>query len=355
VTVIIISEDDDRDRVIVTRQSVTLGHKDRNENQNENESVNSILVEIDVIALLFFTITMKMMLSSLIPRSAPPAHPLARKALRYFTSSSEKQILLEHVHDKNNLSNDVFISVVTLNRPKANAMNQQLLQEFSDLTNTLQESASRCVVLTSHSTRVFSAGADLKERSTMTIEQAADFVTLLRNAMQQWSCLPMPTIAAIEGVAVGGGLELALACDLRIASKTAVLGLPETSLAIVPGAGGTQRLPRLIGTAKAKELIFTGNRVDGVAAKELGLVQRVVDPGTCLDEALDLAWKIAGNGPIAIRAAKQSIDQGTIEALTMEDALEIERLNYAKVLPTEDRLEGLAAFKEGRTPEYKGR
>lgn len=242
-----------------------------------------------------------------------------------------------------------------MNRPKANAMGSGMLQELRACLSELEDPnhKSRCVVLTSFSTKVFSAGADLKERATMSQEQAADFVTLLRNTMERLAKLPIPVIAAVEGVAVGGGLEIALAADLRIASQTATFGLPETSLAIIPGAGGTQRLARLIGPAKAKELIWTGRRISAEEALEYGLVQAVVPPGEALDKAMELSWKIAQNGPVAIRASKAAIEEGLCQN-NMEDALEIERLNYAKVLPTSDRLEGLAAFKEGRTPKYKG-
>ncbi|KAL3918943.1 MAG: hypothetical protein SGILL_004004 [Bacillariaceae sp.] len=164
----------------------------------------------------------------------------------------------------------------------------------------------------------------------------------------------MPVIAAVEGVAVGGGLELALAADLRVAGAAATLGLPETSLAIIPGAGGTQRLPRLIGVARAKELIWTGRKLSGEEALQYGLVEEVVPAGEATNRAMALALHIAQNGPIAIRASKQAIDRG-LECNNMMDALEIERQCYAKVLPTQDRLEGLAAFKEGRKPQYTGR
>jgi enoyl-CoA hydratase/carnithine racemase len=215
------------------------------------------------------------------------------------------------------------------------------------------ETKSRCVVLTSFSNKVFSAGADLKERATMSQDQAAEFVTLLRNTMERLAKLPIPVIASVEGVAVGGGLEIALAADLRVASKSATFGLPETSLAIIPGAGGTQRLPRLIGVARAKELIWTGRRISAEEAYEYGLVHAVVEPGEALSKAMELSWKIAQNGPVAIRASKTAVEEG-LTATTMADALEIERQNYARVLPTSDRLEGLAAFKESRTPKYTG-
>jgi enoyl-CoA hydratase/carnithine racemase len=187
----------------------------------------------------------------------------------------------------------------------------------------------------------------------MTVEETKEFVTIFRNTFQRVATLPIPTIAAIEGVAVGGGLELALATDIRIAATTTIFGLPETSLGIIPGAGGTQRLTRLIGIARTKELIFTASRINGKIAEQYGIVQQVVEPGQVFDAALDMAWKIAENGPIAIRLAKYAIDAG-LEKYTLEDALEIERLSYNPTVTTKDRLEGLQAFKEGRKPNYKG-
>lgn len=281
-----------------------------------------------------------------------------------------------------------MVTKITLNRPKANAMGREMIQGLQNCLNILEkeyitsssnngngsgndnndtdesktpdganasESTScRCLVLTSCSDRVFSAGADLKERAIMTEDETADFVALLRNTMERFASLPMPVVAAIEGVAVGGGLELALAADIRIASTKAVLGLPETSLAIIPGAGGTQRLPRLIGASRAKELIWTGRKLNGNEAKEYGLVTDVVPEGSSATEhAVQLAFRIAANGPIAIRASKVAIDRGG-EQMCMKKALEIERQCYAKVLPTQDRSEGLMAFKEGRKPSYKG-
>lgn len=296
-----------------------------------------------------------------------------------------KQILLEHrkatAADIDSLENnviqdhipEVIVSILTLNRPKAaNAMGSVMLEQLQESLAEMQENRvkSRCLILTSCSAKVFSAGADLKERRTMSIEEAEAFVTNLRNTMHQVSCLPMPVLAAIDGLALGGGLELAMAADIRVASSKAILGLPETSLAIIPGAGGTQRLPRLIGTSRAKELIFTGQRINGQTALEYGLVDHVVENddnainetvGTAvLGKALEIAWKIAQNGPIAIQAAKQAVDHGMMSAssskemTSMQVALEIERQCYARTLTTKDRLEGLAAFKEGRKPSYRG-
>lgn len=265
------------------------------------------------------------------------------------------QILLEHlVHTD---LPGAIVSVMTLDRPKANAMGSVMLQQIQDYLTTLEDNnskqRSRCLVLTSSSPTVFSAGADLKERAIMSQSQAAAFVTQLRNTFHRISRLTIPVLASIEGVAVGGGLEIALAADIRIAAKTASMGFPETSLAIVPGAGGTQRLPRLVGMARAKDLIFTGRRIDGVTAFEYGLVEYVVETGLADRRALELAWEIARNGPVAIQASKFAMDGG-MTADSMTEALEIERQAYERVLPTSDRLEGLKAFKEKRPPVFKG-
>lgn len=166
----------------------------------------------------------------------------------------------------------------------------------------------------------------------------------------------MPIIAALDGVALGGGLEMALSCDLRVAADTTKMGLVETKLAIIPGAGGTQRLPRIVGPAMAKELIFTGRVIDGAEAFKLGLVNRVVaqnqEGDAAYGKALELAKEILPQGPIALRMAKTAIDRG-IE-VDLDTGLTIEEFCYAQVIPTKDRLEGLMAFKEKRSPRYKG-
>lgn len=168
--------------------------------------------------------------------------------------------------------------------------------------------------------------------------------------------LPMPTIAALDGVALGGGLEMALACDMRVAASTAKMGLVETRLAIIPGAGGTQRLPRLIGQSLAKELIFTARVLDGIEAHRLGIVNHVQEQNSngnaAYLKALALAKEILPQGPIALRAAKKAVSAGA--QTDLDSALAIEELCYAQVIPTKDRLEGLKAFKEKRPPIYTG-
>jgi enoyl-CoA hydratase/carnithine racemase len=174
----------------------------------------------------------------------------------------------------------------------------------------------------------------------------------IRAVMDDVEALPQPTIGLVNGFAFGGGTELLLACDLRIAAPHAQLGLTETSLAIIPGAGGTQRLPRLIGKARAKELILTARKIDAAEAERIGLVNRVAPAGKLREVGLEVARAIAANGPIAVRAAKRAIDQGS--ELPLAQGLEVEGRCYELVLPTRDRVEALTAFAEKRAPNYVG-
>lgn len=227
------------------------------------------------------------------------------------------------------------------------------MEEFRSTLDQLRfNSAVRAVVIRSGVPKAFCAGADLKERATMSKSEVAAFVHGLRSAFSGVASLPMPTIAAIEGAALGGGLELALACDFRVAGAEAQLGLPETALGIIPGAGGTQRLSRLIGPSKAKELIFTARKLTAADAFTFGVVNHVVAAGSAYARSLDLARAILPQGPIAVRMAKEAIDKGV--EVDIGSGLAIEQACYAQVIPTADRLEGLAAFKEKRRPVYKG-
>ncbi|KAI7868647.1 ClpP/crotonase-like domain-containing protein [Spinellus fusiger] len=246
------------------------------------------------------------------------------------------------------------IAVLKLNRPAArNALSIAFLSEFRENLKTVRFTRPpRVLIVQSMVNGVFCAGADLKERLTMTPEQVSEFLYNLRKAYRELETLPMPTIAAIDGAALGGGLEMALACDIRVAGPTAKIGLPETALAIIPGAGGTQRLPRLIGPAKAKELIYTAAVLDAKAAYGYGIVNHAVED-SAYEKALTLAEKILPRGPVAVAMAKLAIDKGL--PLDMDAGLEVEQAYYARVIPTEDRVEGLRAFKEKRSPVYKGK
>ncbi len=249
---------------------------------------------------------------------------------------------------------DEGLALLGLDRPEAkNALGRRLMDEFREALAELRfDPAVRVVVLHSLVPGVFCAGADLKERATMAPPEVGAFVHGLRAGFTELEDLPVPVIAALEGAAFGGGLELALAADLRVAGADAKMGLVETSLAIIPGAGGTQRLPRLIGRSKAKELIFTGRRIDAAEAGRLGLVDRVVPAGGALDGALALAREILPNGPVALRMAKLAVNRGL--ELDRDSGLAFEQACYAQVIPTKDRLEGLAAFREKRRPRSKG-
>ncbi len=246
------------------------------------------------------------------------------------------------------------IGIITLNRLEAaNALSLQLLDELNEIFGEIENNNSiRCVIITGAGNKSFCAGADLKERRGMTEEEVIKTVTYIGETISNIEKLKVPVIAAINGVAFGGGLELALACDIRIVANHVKMGLTETSLAIIPGAGGTQRLPRLIGTGQAKRLIYTAMRIEADEAYKIGLVESIVQPENLLQEAKQLAVKIASNGPIAVKQVKEAINKG-IET-DLNSGLNIEHQCYKQTIPTEDRLEGLQAFKEKRKPNYKG-
>lgn len=245
------------------------------------------------------------------------------------------------------------ILTLTLNRlESANALSTALLVELEDGLREAARSPVRAVVLTGRGTKAFCAGADLKERRQMDEQQVKEAVGRIRRVVNLVADLPMPVIAAVNGVAYGGGTELALAADLRIAASSAAFGLTETSLAIIPGAGGTQRLPRLIGVAKAKELIYTARRVDARTALDIGLVNQVTADEILLETTYTLAREIVRNGPVAVRQAKHAIDFGV--QVDLATGLAIEAKAYEVTVPTQDRKEGLAAFAEKRQPNYKG-
>jgi enoyl-CoA hydratase/carnithine racemase len=243
---------------------------------------------------------------------------------------------------------------LTLERPEVmNCLSFPTLRRLRTLCEELRADLSvRAILVTGAGDKAFCAGADLKERRTMPAERVPLFVRNIRRAMDDVASLPQPTIAVLNGFAFGGGTELALACDLRVAAAHAQLGLTETSLAIIPGAGGTQRLPRLVGRSRAKDLILTARRLDAAEAERIGLVNRVAPAGRLRETALELARAIAENGPVAVRAAKAAIDEGGEQPLAR--GLETEARCYERVLVTEDRLEALAAFAEKRKPRYRG-
>ncbi|RZC69123.1 hypothetical protein C5167_032200 [Papaver somniferum] len=351
------------------------------------------------------------------------SHPCRKNSFRSLILQSISQsVKIERLSDS-----DFGIIEVKLDRPEAkNAIGKNML---SGLRHSLEainvDSSANVVMISSSVPRVFCAGADLKERRTMSQSDTRDFVNSLRSTFTFLEGLSIPTIAVIEGAALGGGLEMALSCDLRICGEAAVLGLPETGLAIIPGfvvidiggvsssyrlslaipssaamadsagrvtrttdnsqavgsdsgvlnchpknmchqvyagrlvanvvgrgAGGTQRLPRLVGKSVAKELIFTGRKIDARNAASMGLINYCVPSGEAHLKALEVARDINEKGPLAIRMAKRSVDGGL--ELDFPSALELEEDCYEQLPNTKDRLEGLAAFVEKRKPRYKG-
>lgn len=247
------------------------------------------------------------------------------------------------------------ICYVTINREKTlNTFDYQTLSELRDVVEDIHlDPNAQVVIFTGAGERAFSAGADLKERKTLTPNEVRRNVKLIADVFNAVAALPQPTIAAVNGYAFGGGFELMLACDMAIAADNGQFGLTETSWAIIPGAGGTQRLPRLVGAMRAKELILTARKFDAAEAKELGVVLDVVEQGRLMETCKELAARITRNGPVAICQAKFAINEGMNTDL--DTGIKIESKAYELTIDTEDRLEALAAFAEKREPEFKGK
>ncbi|MDM5328357.1 enoyl-CoA hydratase-related protein [Neobacillus sp. CF12] len=247
------------------------------------------------------------------------------------------------------------VAIVKINREESlNAFNYETLIELQNKVEEIRINSDIIVVVFIGSgEKAFSVGADLKERKNLTDEQVKRNLFKINEVFNAIDQLPQPTIAAMNGFAFGGGMELALACDIRIAAQEAVMGLTETGLAIIPGAGGTQRLPRLIGQAKALELILTARRFTAEEALTFGIVTKVVCRKDLLSESLALASQMLANGPIALKQAKFAVKNGM--NVDLNTGLQIERKAYEVTLPTEDRIEALQAFAEKRKPVYKGK
>lgn len=242
--------------------------------------------------------------------------------------------------------------VVRLNMPeRRNALGRAVVEGLIEAARKASTVKSlRAVILCGAGEKAFCAGADLKERQGLGPDEVRTFVTLLNQSFRAIETSPKVWVAAIHGACLGGGLELSLCADLRVAQRDAVLGLPEVRLGILPGAGGTQRLPRLIGMARAKELILTGTRISAAEALALGVVNRVADDHEAA--AHMLADEICLAAPISVQQAKRAVNEGW--DLPLEQGLALERACYEVTIPTQDRLEGLKAFAEKRTPEFKG-
>jgi enoyl-CoA hydratase/carnithine racemase len=247
------------------------------------------------------------------------------------------------------------VAHLELNNPPMNLMSDALLDEVNAALATLEVALAgdvRAVVVSSAVDRAFSAGSDVKAFEAHVGAAGRPHHTRDEEVTARLATLPMPTIAAIEANALGGGLEIALACDIRVASENAKLGLPEVRLAVTPGAGGTQRLPRVVGLARAKELTLTGRIIDAHEAERIGLVSRVVPAGQAVAAATEIANEIAQRGPLAVREVKRLIDLAADTDLDAGLAAEIDASE--RVFSSADMLEGMNAFIEKRQPSYKG-
>jgi len=246
--------------------------------------------------------------------------------------------------------------LVTLNRPDvANAMNTQMGTDLLDVFDGLcaAPNRQRCIVLTGAGPRAFCAGGDLKQRNGMTDEQWQDQHLIFERAVRAMIACPVPIIAAVNGAAYAGGMEISLCCDFIYAAEHARFALTEVTLGIMPGAGGTQNLPRAVGPRRAKEILLTGRPFTAQQAMEWGMVNRICTAERLLPDALETAAVIAGNAPISTRQIKQSVNMGLNMDLPSGMMFEIEA--YNRMVPTEDRREGIRAFNEKRKPVYQGR
>ncbi|MBU8894725.1 enoyl-CoA hydratase/isomerase family protein [Corallococcus sp. H22C18031201] len=251
------------------------------------------------------------------------------------------------------LEKDGGIAVLTIDRPKAlNALNSKTFHEMDAALKTLGDD-TRALIVTGGGDKAFVAGADIAEMVTITAAQAREFSALGHHVFQTLESLPIVTIAAVNGFALGGGCELAMACDLIYASEKAKLGLPEVTLGVIPGFGGTQRLTRLVGRSRAKELLFTADRIDAARAKEIGLVLDVVPADKLMEHCRTVAGKILKNGPLAVSQAKRVVEFGADQDLRA--ANELERQGFAVLFGSEDQREGMKAFLEKRPAQFTGK
>jgi enoyl-CoA hydratase len=246
------------------------------------------------------------------------------------------------------------LAIVTLDHPPVNALNSGVMEALEKVFDKLAgDKKIGAVVLTGAGEKAFVAGADISEFTTLSSENGERLSRRGQLIFQKIEDLPAPVIAAVNGFALGGGLELALCCDIRVMAENARVGLPEVTLAIFPGYGGTQRLPRTIAPGKAKELIYTGEMIDAAEAYRIGLADHLVPPGEALAEARKIAEKILKRGPLAVRLAKEAVNRGL--AGHVGEGYKIEAQLFGQLCDSEDQKEGARAFLEKRPPSFKGR
>jgi enoyl-CoA hydratase/carnithine racemase len=246
------------------------------------------------------------------------------------------------------------IAILTLNRPEVfNAINKQMISEFGEAIADLHKDEAIGVVVITGAGKAFQSGADIEELSRMNPIQILEWNQGVVENFDALEKIRQPVIAAVNGFALGGGLELALACTIRVVSEKAKMGLPEVKIGIIPGAGGTQRLPRLVGKGMAAEIILTGEMIDAQEAFRIGLVNKVVPPDELMNACEEIAQKIINNGPIAVSLAKDAIEVG--KNLPLDSAIQYAQKNCITCFATEDMKEGTAAFLEKREAKFKGR
>ena len=247
------------------------------------------------------------------------------------------------------------IAVATINRPKAlNALNSQVLEDLNELLDLVKaDEEIRALVLTGSGEKAFVAGADIAEMSTLTKVEGEAFGKKGNDVFRKLETLPIPTVAAVNGFALGGGCELALSCDIILTSEKAKFGQPEVGLGITPGFSGTQRLPRRVGVAKAKELIFSGKMIKADEAEKIGLVNAVYAPEALMDGALEMAKSFTKNAPIAVKYAKACIDRGM--QMDIDDGIAVENELFAMCFATADQKEGMGAFLEKRPAAFQNK
>jgi len=247
------------------------------------------------------------------------------------------------------------IAVITLNRPKSmNAIDSIFIREFHQLFDEIKDDDEIGAVIITGSEKVFAAGADIKEVGGIaTPAQAHEFVVKVQSLFNKIESLEKPVIAAVSGLALGGGCELTLVCDIRIAAENALFGQPEIKIGVIPGGGGTQRLTRLIGVGRAKEMLYTGDPIDAEEAYRIGLVNKVVPVGSLMDESKEMAVKFLKQPGFALRITKMVVNEGI--NMDLQSALAHEARCFELLFSTEDQKEGMMAFVEKRKPEFKNR
>ena len=242
---------------------------------------------------------------------------------------------------------DGFVGVITINRPEAlNALNADVVKDLDAVLDGIDLNTTRVLVVTGAGEKSFVAGADIAAMSTMTVQEAREFSKAGNDVFRKLETLPIPSIAAVNGFALGGGNELAMSCDIRYCSENAVFGQPEVGLGITPGFGGTQRLARLIGTGKAKEMVYAAVNIKADEAYRIGLVNGVCSKEELMPTVMKLAKRIASNAPIAVRYAKESLTDGYL--CDLDHAIYIEEKHFSECFETADQIEGMSAFLEKR-------